>query len=298
MSGSAFHPDLRLARYLPRSLVGPRRLRLLRALIAHNEPDPRFNAVATMAGPKVRVRVFRPAATTRRPALLWCHGGGMVLNLTIDDDPLCRAFSDRLNIVVVSVDYRLAPEHPYPAALEDCYTALRWLTDLPYVDPGRIAIGGASAGGGLAAALALLNRERGQSFPALLQLLVYPMLDDRSGARTDIDGRHLRIWSQASNRFGWQCYLGDAAEVPALAAPARHRDLTGLPPAWIGVGTHDLFRDENTTYAHRLRAAGVPCALELVPGAYHAFDRFEAGSAVARQFFESQIAALDDALNA
>jgi len=300
MTRTDFHPDLRFARYLPSSLVGPRRLRLMRWLTGLQKPDPRTNSIITVAGPEVPVRVFRPATGDRRPALLWLHGGGLVLNLTTEDDPLCRTIADRLKIVVVSVDYRLAPEHPYPAPLEDCYTGLRWLAELPYVNANRIAIGGGSAGGGLATALALLTRERGELTPPVLQLLVYPMLDDRSSTRTDINRRRLRIWSQASNRFGWQCYLGASAvdaTIPSLAVPARHEDLTDLPPAWIGVGTNDLFHDEDVTYAHRLREAGVACTLELVPGAYHAFDRFEAETPVAREFFEAQIAILDRALN-
>jgi acetyl esterase/lipase len=172
------------------------------------------------------------------------------------------------------VEYRRAPEHPFPTPLEDCYTALQWLARQPDIDPARIAIGGESAGAGLAAAVALLAKERGEIHP-VLQLLSYPMLDDRTTTRTDIDPRRLRIWSPGSNRFGWRAYLGPATAdggVSPLAAPARYDDLAGLPPAWIGVGTNDLFHDEDVTYARRLQQAGVASTLHVVPGAYHNFD--------------------------
>jgi acetyl esterase/lipase len=267
-------------------------LRLIRRLLGLRKADPNVNAVAAEAGGRVPVRVFRPAKSSgRRPGLLWMHGGGMVLNTITMEDAACRAFADRLGIVVVSVGYRLAPEHPYPAPLEDCYTALRWLAALPDVDSSRIAVGGASAGGGLATALALLARERDEVHP-VLQLLVCPMLDDRTGLRTDIDRRKLRLWNVGDNRFGWRCYLGPAATggaVPGLAAPARHTDLVGLPPAWIGVGTRDLFHDEDVAYAERLRAAGVPCQLEIVDGAFHGFDGVAPKAPVSQAFANSQI---------
>jgi acetyl esterase/lipase len=189
------------------------------------------------------------------------------------------------------VDYRLAPEHPYPAPLEDCYSALTWLAGLPAVDPARVAIGGASAGGGLAAALALLARDRGEITP-VLQLLAYPMLDDRSGAVPK--NLNYRLWSPKSNRFGWAAYLGTAD--PQVAVPARRDDLSGLAPAWIGVGTHDLFHDQDLAYAERLTAAGVPCDVEVVPGAFHGFDAVVPKAAVSRSFFASQCASLRTAL--
>ncbi|MBB5896541.1 acetyl esterase/lipase [Kutzneria kofuensis] len=198
---------------------------------------------------------------------------------------------------MASVEYRLAPEHPFPAPLEDCYAGLRWLAEDPGVDRTRIAIGGASAGGGLAAALALLVRERGEVTP-VFQLLIYPMLDDRTADRTDVDPRTLRLWSQHSNRFGWRSYLGAAVkDVRYLAAAGRCEDLAGLPPAWIGVGTRDLFLDEDVAYAARLTDAGVPCTLEVVPGAYHGFDATERSAAVSRDFRRAQLSALDTALN-
>jgi len=187
------------------------------------------------------------------------------------------------------VNYRLAPEHPYPAPVEDCYSALTWLSRLPSVDPARLAIGGASAGGGLAAALALLARDRGE-VDLTAQLLVYPMIDDHTVQRTDLDHPGHRLWNQSSNRFGWRAYLGDAD--PDVAVPARRDDLAGLPPAWIGVGTLDLFHDEDLAYAERLRAAGVPCEVVVVQGAFHGFDGTAPKAAVSQSFFASQCALL------
>ncbi len=238
------------------------------------------------------VRLFRPVGVTEpTPALLWIHGGGYVMGTAQRDDPICRRFSTRLGITVASVDYRLAPEHRYPTALEDCYSALTWLAGLPSVDRGRLAIGGQSAGGGLAAALALLARDRGEVTPAL-QLLAYPMLDDRSSATAEKP--NYRLWNTRSNHFGWTAYLGDAD--PQVAVPGRRDDLSGLPPAWIGVGTHDLFHDEDLAYAERLRNAGVACQVDVIPGAFHGFDVVAPKAQVSQHFVDSQCEALRSAL--
>jgi acetyl esterase/lipase len=223
---------------------------------------------------------------------LWSHGGGYVIGHAGQDDVLCRRFARELNATVASVDYRLAPEHPYPAPLDDCYSALKWLAALPSVDPARVAIGGASAGGGLAAALALLARDRAE-VPLIAQLLVYPMLDDRTVERNGLDKPGHRLWNQSSNRFGWDAYLGDADR--DVAGPARREDLSGLPPAWLGVGSLDLFHDEDLAYAERLRAAGVPCEVEVVPGAFHGFDGIAPKAEVSQAFFRSQCALLRQA---
>jgi acetyl esterase/lipase len=160
------------------------------------------------------------------------------------------------------------------------------------VDSERVIIGGASAGGGLAAALALLARDRGEVTP-LFQLLVYPMLDDRSAARP-ADPRH-KLWDPQANQFGWTAYLGDAD--PAVAAPGRREDLSGLPPAWIGVGTHDLFHDEDLDYAQRLSDSGVPCQVDLVRGAFHGFDLVAPKLEVSQQFFDKQCEVLSAVLS-
>ncbi len=238
------------------------------------------------------VRLFRPVGISEpAPALLWIHGGGYVLGTAQQDDRLCRRFSRTLGITVASVEYRVAPEHPYPAPLEDCYSALTWLAGLPSVDPRRVAIGGASAGGGLAAALALLARDRAEVTPAF-QLLTYPMLDDRSSSTAH--NSNYRLWNPRSNHFGWTAYLGDAD--PQVAVPGRRTDLSGLPPAWIGVGTHDLFHDEDLAYADGLADAGVPCQVEVVPGVFHGFDMVVSKAQVSQRFFDSQCASLRAAL--
>ncbi|MCV7445378.1 alpha/beta hydrolase [Mycobacterium paraense] len=296
MPNNDVHPDLRrIARIAPRHIIGPRSLPIMRSLSAvtgrRRKPAPSEVEVITL-GSGAGVRLFRPAgATAPGPALLWIHGGGYVIGTAQQDDAQCRRLSSSLGATVASVDYRLAPEHPYPAPLEDCYSALVWLADLPAVDRNRVAIAGASAGGGLAAALALLARDRDEVHPAF-QLLVYPMLDDRSSATAA--SPHHRLWSTRSNRFGWAAYLGDAD--PRVAVPARRDDLAGLPPAWIGVGTHDLFHDEDLAYARRLIEAGVPCHVEVVPGAFHGFDAVAWKAPVARRFFESQCESLRVAL--
>ena len=156
-----------------------------------------------------------------------------------------------------------------------------------------MAIGGASAGGGLAAALALLARDRGEVDVAA-QLLVYPMLDDRSGTQDGLDDPNHRLWTQSANRFGWKSYL--AVADPDVAVPGRRDDLAGLPPAWVGVGTLDLFHDEDLAYAERLRAAGVPCDVEVVDGAFHGFDTIMSKTPVARSFFDAQVEFLRGAL--
>ncbi|MEU1953955.1 alpha/beta hydrolase [Nocardia rhamnosiphila] len=293
-----FHPDLRRARFLPRTVVSPRTLRVIRALSDRGGRAHPANGTIERVEANVTVRVFRPAgASGPLPGLLFVHGGGYVIGNAAMGDRFCATVAERVGAVAVSVEYRLAPEHPYPAPLEDCYAGLCWLARLPEVDRDRIAIAGESAGGGLAAALALLARERGAVRP-VLQLLSYPMLDDRTAARTDIDARWLRMWSLRSNSFGWRSYLGEpgAAAVPPLAAPARYDDLAGLPPAWIGVGTHDLFYAEDLAYADRLRRAGVPCTLHEVCGAYHGFDLVEHAAPVSRDYRGAQLSALAAAL--
>ena len=250
----------------------------------------------------VSVRLHRPANGDggRRPAVLWIHGGGFVIGNARQEDARCRELARALGAVVAAVDYRLAPEHPFPVPLHDCHDALAWLADRDEVDATRIAIAGSSAGGGLAAGLALLARERGGVRP-VFQLLVYPMLDDRTAVRHCEYERDLRLWNSRSNRFGWRSYLGrdpGSDGVSALAAPARTEDLSGLPPAWIGVGSVDLFADEDVEFARRLRAAGVACELCVVDGAYHGFDVVHRTAPISREFHAAQVDALARALGA
>lgn len=301
MAASPFHPDLRrAARWLPRHVVSPRTLRAVRrgvALVGLRTPE----GVTVDRADDVILRVHRPpgvSVNTPGPAVLWIHGGGFVMGSAAQDDAGCAELARRLGAVVASVEYRLAPEHPFPEPLEDCHHALEWLAAQPDVDASRVAIAGASAGGGLAAGLAMLAVDRGVVAPAF-QLLVYPMLDDRTVLRpAGFDERNVRLWDPASNRYGWRSYLGTdpgSPEVTAPAAPARRENLSGLPPAWIGVGTLDLFHLEDVEYAERLRDAGVKCELLVVPGAFHGFDMVQ-GAPVVREFRAAQIDALATAL--
>ena len=287
------HPDLRrVARFAPRQIVYPWSLPLLRRLPMGNQSsNDGVDVVDLPSG--AGARLYRPtAAAAPTAALLWIHGGGYLLGSPEQDDALCRRYVQRLGIVVAAARYRLAPEHPYPIPLEDCYTVLTWLAGLPGVDADRIAIGGASAGGGLTAALSFLARDRGEVSP-VLQVLSYPMLDDRT-VGPDLDKPGFRLWNTRSNRFGWTSYLGGAD--PAVAVPARRTDLAGLAPAWLGVGTLDLFCAEDLAYAARLNAAGVECEVHEVPGAFHGFDGLAPKAAVSQAYFDSTCASLRRAL--
>lgn len=305
------HPELRgVAKVLPRGL-SPTSLRVVRAvegvqarvapMLARVPRRGRDEVeVVELDGCSMRVHLPHPGFRAAvRPALLWIHGGGFVMGSAAQDDAFCRRVASELGAVVASVEYRRAPEHPFPVPLEDCHRCLVALAARDDVDAQRVAIGGASAGGGLSAALALLARDRGEVTPAL-QLLSYPMLDDRTVRRRDLDEDGYRLWNNSSNLLGWRSYLGrepGGEDVSGLAAPARHQDLSGLPPAWIGVGTLDLFLDEDRAYAERLRGAGVPCTLHVTDGAFHAFDYLAPRSSVSREFRAQQIEQLSRVLN-
>lgn len=248
--------------------------------------------------PGVRLIVTAPrAAAASRPGILHIHGGGFVMgsaDMTADTD---AAYAHELGAVVASVDYRLAPETPHPGPVEDCYAALAWLyAEAPRlgVDRGRIIVTGESAGGGLAAALVLLARERGE-IPIAFQHLVFPMLDDRTVTHPEPSpylGQF--VWTPESNRYGWTSLLGGAPggpDVPPFAAPARAEDLSGLPATFIIVGALDLFLEEDLDYARRLIRAGVPTELHVYPGAPHGF-MLMADAEVSRAFARDSMSAL------
>ncbi|MFI6365589.1 alpha/beta hydrolase [Nocardia sp. NPDC050630] len=236
-----------------------------------------------------KLRMYQPLHAGTPAALLWIHGGGYVLGHPRQDDARCAGLARTLGITVVSVDYRLAPRHRFPVPLEDCYTGWMWLqrnAERLGVDLERIAVAGESAGAGLAACLVQRLHGEGHRAPAA-QMLSAPMLDDRTAARGEADVTDHLVWNNHRNRIGWRGYLGaepGAATAPAYSVAARHDDLTGLPPTWIGVGDLDLFHDENLAYAQRLQAVGVDVTVDVVPGAPHGFDHWAAGTDIARQY--------------
>ena len=222
-----------------------------------------------------------------RPALVWLHGGGHVMGTVWQDDPRLSRWALDTGAVVVAVDWRWAPEHPYPAALDDTCAALRWCLvggDDLGIDPTRVVVAGASSGGGLAAGAALRCRDEGDP-PLRAQVLIYPMLDDRGETPSARSCTDPRVWNDESNSRAWAAYLkGWSRPVPAYAAPARATDLTGLPPTWLATGALDLFRDEDLEYAARLLAAGVPTEVHVYAGAVHGFDLFAPNAAVSVRF--------------
>jgi acetyl esterase/lipase len=230
--------------------------------------------------PEVRVLIYRSADAARslQPAYVHVHGGGYIMGAPEMNDASSRSIAYEQRCVVVSVDYRLAPESRYPESLEDCYAALLWVHRQAHelnVDPARIAIGGESAGGGHAAALTILARDRGE-VRVCFQLLDSPMLDDRTGSTGEphpFAGKF--VWTPESNRFGWRALLGvepGSTHVPLRAVPARTQDLAGLPATCITIGALDLFLEETLEYTRRLNRAGVPTELHVIPGAYHGFQ--------------------------
>jgi len=251
--------------------------------------------------PDVLFRLYVPhGASGPLPGLIWMHGGGFALGGVELDDLMVAQFAKDTGVAILSVEYRLTPENPFPAALNDCYAVLKHVignAERLELDPDRIGVGGASAGGGLAAALALMARDRGELAIAF-QLLIYPCINDLNNAPADDDHPDTLFWNRANNILAWNYYLGGAsrADVSPYAAPYRASDLGGLPPAYVAVGELDLFLDDNKEYARRLRSAGVPTELKLYPGAFHAFDVFAPMSSVAQRFVADRNAALIAAL--
>lgn len=236
----------------------------------------------------ISVRVYRPDVVRTDAALLWIHGGGLVIGAAKMDDRLCGETARELGMVVVSPDYRLAPEHPFPEPLDDCTVGWRWLAnhaeDLG-VDVERIVVGGQSAGGGLAAALVQRLHDEGRT--PLAQWLFCPMLDDRTSAVVPDSPSRYWVWDERANNVGWAAYLGGVdAEASPYAVPARRADLTGLPAAWIYCGDIELFHDEDVDYARRLREAGVDVVLDVVSGVPHGFEAWASGTAPALALLE------------
>ncbi len=237
----------------------------------------------------LNLKSFRPlTGSTEKPALLWIHGGGYVMGSAGDTDQTLAHIALETDCTVFSVDYRLAPEHAYPAALDDCFDCLLWLqkhANQLKIDPERIAIGGASAGAGLTAALALRARDEGTQ-QVLFQLLIYPMLDHRHRTPSSRAIQDPNLWNEQTNRLAWALYLGaltDHDEIPLYASASLAADLTNLPPAFVCVGDLDIFLDEDIDYAQRLLQAGVPTELHVYPGAIHGFDMLAPDAAISQR---------------
>jgi acetyl esterase/lipase len=256
-----------------------RKLRFSRLLLGiPTRPGPGVTLTKRrVADPPVPVLIFTPdQRSAPAPGVLWLHGGGYVVGTPEFESMGSGRLARDLGVVVVSPGYRLTPEDPFPAGLDDCMAALRWMREHAGelgIDPDRIAVIGASAGGGMAAAVAQRSHDEGIALRA--QILVYPMLDDRSALVEDHAGRGRFAWTPDSNLYGWTAYLGHTprmADAPEYASPARRSDLSGLAPAWVGVGELDVFHDEDVAYTEQLTSCGVPCELVTVPGMYHGAD--------------------------
>ncbi|MGQ0774946.1 MAG: alpha/beta hydrolase [Pseudonocardiales bacterium] len=255
--------------------------------------------------PPVTVRIYRPSGYPEPvPGLIYLHGGGFVLGDLDTVHSSATRIADQVGAVVVSVDYRLAPEHPFPAGLEDCYAVLEWTAQHAGglgIDPARIGVGGESSGGGLAAAVTLLARDRGG--PQLcIQCLLSPELDDRLDTISARSFTDTPKFDRANALVSWTYYLGKlrepgSSEVPEHAAPARATDLSGLPPAFISACEFDPLRDEDITYAHRLIQAGVKTELAYYPGTFHASFTIT-DAAVSQKMIADQIDALRRGLRA
>lgn len=248
-------------------------------------------------GFRVPVRVYKPAGLKAdASALVWIHGGGFVMGNISSSDLLCLGLARHGQCAVVSVDYRLAPEHPFPAGFDDCYAALEWLAGNPVeanLNPSKIAVGGVSAGGGLAAAVALKSRD--VKGPALEhQFLIIPDVDDRLTTASSHRIHDSRVWDRSTAEVSWRMYLGDSHDgnVSPYAAPARATDLSGLPPATVLVEDLDILRDEGIDYANRLNDAGVRTELHVYPGTFHGHFGMAPDAAVSRRTVDDILASV------
>lgn len=304
------HPELRFLvpiflKYQSAGEMTSAALPGLRKMLGGGPADPAARMVRVPGGhcaPDVPVYVLNErAGASGRPAILHIHGGGFIAGNAASETGKLLKLAKALDCVIVTVEYRLSPETPFPGPLEDCYAALKWVhgnASTLGVDTGRIAVMGGSAGGGLAAMLAIAARDRGE-VPILFQMLIYPMLDDRTGSSRAVPPPMGAItWNAAANRFGWSSFLGMQAgspRPPRGAVPARVESLKGLPPAFIGVGSIDLFVQEDVEYANRLMAEGIPTQLVVVPGAFHGFEGAAPKAGISQRFEATVQQALADA---
>lgn len=245
----------------------------------------------------LRVRVYTPKTEKAKyPALLWIHGGGYIMGTPEGNEDLSLRIADELGFIVVAPDYRLAPEYPYPAGIDDCYEALVWMTENLPVRKDRVAVAGQSAGGGLTAAVALMARDK--KYPAIhFHMPLYPMLDCRNVTPSSHQINDHRAWCRDFNITAWGMYLaGVSGNIPAYASPTMAKDLSGLPPAYIMVGMLDPFRDEAIEYAQRLMQAGVPVELHVIPGVTHGFEAIFTDAEISVKAVNEYVNALKEAM--
>ena len=275
---------------------------LMQAMVDALPPTDVTIEERTIRGPDcdIPIAIYQPSAPAPRPGLLMIHGGGYIVG-TAREDMNGIGYAEHVGCTVVSVDYRMAPEFTYKEAVADCFAGLSWMFEYAEalgVDASRIAIGGGSAGGGLTAALALYNRDN-KGPDVAFQLLVYPMLDDTHETPSGYEVTHPNVWNRDVSLKAWKMYLGDehgTDDVSPYAAAARAKDLSGLPPAFVTVGTEDLFRDEDINYAQRLMAAGVPTELQVIPGMYHGGENMAPAAGVSQRMRMGYLDALKRAI--
>lgn len=253
------------------------------------------NHVIAGPGGELSLRTYSPKnAGELLPGILYIHGGGMIMGGLDGEDGTCQMMAERLGVVIASVDYRKAPEHPYPAAPEDCYAGANWVFENAKalgIDASNIGIYGQSAGGGLTIAVAMMARDRkGPAFSFMVP--IYPMIDDRNESQSSKEITEVGIWDRDGSIEAWEWYLG-GSPADEYSAPARAKDLSGLPDAYIDVGELDLFRDEDMDFAKRLAEAGVQVEFHLWPGAYHASEVFAPEAGLSKRIWETRFSAME-----
>jgi len=241
-----------------------------------------------------KIRIYQAKNSVKpAPALVYIHGGGMILGSIEGEAASAQMYCAQTGATVISVDYRKAPEFPYPCGPEDCYSAAMWVFDNATalgIDTKNIGIYGGSAGGGLVLAVALMARDR-NSMSFKYMLPIYPMIDDRNETSSTHEVTEIGIWDRAGNIEAWNWYLGGKS-ADGYAAPARATDLSGLPPAFIDVGELDAFRDEDTEFALRLLKSGVACEFRIYPGAYHASEIFAPEADLSKRIVAGRVDAI------
>lgn len=290
-------PELRPSmRFIPRMRVDYPIVRSMIRLIGRiglsSTPCDPSVSYEEHAIPNALVRVYTPKGTPSGIGILWIHGGGLIVGNVAQDNRICSLYAKELNAVVVSVEYRLAPENPYPAGLDDCFDAWQWFQEHAQkygVSHDQIAVAGQSGGGCLAASLCQKISEDKEALQPAAQLLWCPMLDDRTSINYELDNINHLVWNNRSNRAAWSWYLGDyfaADTVPPYAVPARYKDVSSMPPTWIGVGDIDLFYEESVTYSERLKAAGIKCEMDIVSSAHHGFEIFAHNTKLVERYYQ------------